>query len=104
MSVPVDAVPSGIADALGIPNSAKVPGNLRARATTGLVGVMTDVPVFGFPTATGTWTVGATRCRAGGIPVITQASVGVGIASTAPFPPTTGPIRVQIPFPRVRAQ
>lgn len=103
MANPVDSVPSGIADALGIPNTSKVPTNTRARTTTGFVGVITDVPIWAFPTATGQWTVGATRCRANGLPVVTQTSVGIGIASTAPLPPSTGPIRVQIPSPRVRA-
>lgn len=103
MANPVDSVPSGIADALGIPNTTKVPGNFRARTTTGFVGVLTDVPVFSFPTATGQWLLGSARCRANGMPVITQTSVGIGIATTNPFPPSTGPIRVQIPFTRVRA-
>lgn len=103
MANPLDSVPLGIADALGVPNSAKVPANTRVRTSAGFVGVMGDVPVWGFPTATGQWTLAATRCRANGLPVVTQSSVGVGIASTAPLPPTTGPIRVQIPFPRVRA-
>ena len=103
MANPVDSVPAGISDALGIPATAKVPTNTRARTMTGFVGVLTDIPVFGFPTATGQWVVGATRCRANGLPVITQVSAGIGIASTTPLPPSTGPIRVQIPDGRVRA-
>ena len=103
MANPVDSVPAGISDALGIPASAKVPTNTRARTTSGFIGVVTDVPVFGFPTATGQWVLGATRCRANGLPVVTQASTGIGISSTAPLPPSTGPIRVQLSDGRVRA-
>ncbi|WP_118136108.1 hypothetical protein [Oceanicella sp. SM1341] len=103
MANPVDSLPGGVSDALGIPASSKIPGNSRVRSDTGFLGVLTDVPVFGAPTATGQWIVGAARCRAGGIPLVTQASAGIGIAATAPLPPSTGPIRVQIPSARVRA-
>jgi len=103
MAQPVDNIPAGISDGPGVPALSKVTANTRVRATTGPIGIITDVPTFPPPTATGLWTVGTMRCRINGLPVITTTAVGIGIAVTAPTPPSTGPLRVAISDSRVRA-
>ena len=103
MAQPVDSIPAGISDGPGAPAPTRITANSRVRATTGPIGIITDVPTFPPPTATGVWTVGTVRCRINGQPVVTATAVGIGIAATAPVPPSTGPLRLTLSDSRVRA-
>lgn len=103
MAQPVDSIPAGISDGPGAPALSKITANCRVRATTGPIGIITDVLTFPPPTATGVWVVGTVRCRINGLPVVTTTAVGIGIATTAPTPPSTGPLRLALSDSRVRA-
>ena len=103
MGNPVDAKQGGVADATGVAASAKTTTNTRVRTASGFIGLITDVPSFSGATVTGLWTLGTLRCKVAGTPMVTTAAVGVGIASAAPTPPTTGPLQVQQPDSSVKA-
>lgn len=100
MSQPVNALPAGVANAAAAPATAKVPGTARARAAIGPLTVQADVMQFPGPQVTGTWIVAATRVKAGGIPVVNQASTGT---SVGPAPVTPGPMTVTMGEPRIKA-
>ncbi len=102
MGNPVDAVPGGVADSTGVAASSNVSANVRVSTATGAVGILTDVPAFTGATVSGVWTLGALRCKVNGIPVVTTAAVGVGIASSVP-PGTTGPLQLLQSDSRVKA-
>ena len=103
MGQPVDSVPAGISDAPGTPATTKITANTQVRGMTGPIGIIADVPQFVGATVTGLWTVGAVRCRINGLPVINTTSVGIGIATSAPTPPSTGPLRISLSDSRVKA-
>lgn len=95
----VQTYPFGIVDSLSVPALAVVPAQVRVSATGLLVGVVGDVVQFpGTPTLTGSWVMGSLRVSAGGLPVINQSVQGISVTVVgAPG----GPIRVQVPDPRV---
>lgn len=95
MGNPVDAKPNGVADGPGTTASSKVSANTRVKTASGAIGLITDVLTFSGATVTGIWTLGTLRCKVNGIPMVTTSAIGVGIASAAPTPPTTGPLQVQ---------
>lgn len=95
MGNPVDAKENGISDGPGTSATSKTSANTRVKTASGAIGVLTDVPSFSGTTVTGLWTLGTMRTKINGIPMITTTAVGVGIASAAPTPPTTGPLQVQ---------
>jgi len=102
MGNPVDAKEGGISDGTGVSASSKTSANTRVKTASGAIGILTDIPSFGGPTATGVFTVGTMRCKINGLPMITTAAVGIGISS-APPPPTTGPLQVQKSDSNVKA-
>lgn len=99
MSTSVSVLPAGVANATAVPAAAKVPGTARAQAATGPLTVMTDVMQFSAPHNAGTWLVSATRVKAGGIPVINQASTGTSVGSVV----TPGPMTVTMGDARIKA-
>ena len=103
MGNPVDAKQNGIADGTGVAASSKTSTNTRVKTASGYIGLITDVPSFSGATVTGLWTLGTLRCKIAGTPMVTTSAVGVGIASAAPTPPTTGPLQVQQPDSTVKA-
>jgi len=99
----VSTLAPGIQDPIGSRAVVKISPNLRARASTGFVGTVADVPMFPFPVASpfiqGQWLVPDGRCYAGGIPTVSQSSVGQAyLVGILPLPPM---ITVQ-PDPRVK--
>jgi hypothetical protein len=103
MGNPVDGIPNGVSDGTGAAAVSKVSANTRVSVASGPVGIITDVPSFAGATVTGVWTLGALRCKVNGIPMVTTAAVGIGIASAAPTPPTTGPLKLSQSDSKVKA-
>ncbi len=102
MTNPVEALAAGVMDPLGVRAVAKISANQRVSATTGPLGIMTDILQFPGPNVMGNWIVSATRVRVQGVPVINVASVGVAInPGPPPFP--SGPLTVVQPDQRVKA-
>ena len=99
MSMPVSVLPIGVANATAVPAAAKVPGTARAQAVTGPLTVMTDVMHFPAPHNAGNWLVPATRVKAGGIPVINQASTGTSYGPVV----VLGPMTVTMGDARIKA-
>jgi len=100
MSMPVSVLPAGVANATAVPATSKVPGSSRAQAMTGPLTVQTDVMQFSAPHFAGNWMVPATRVKAGGIPVINQASTGTSYGSP---PLAPGPMTVTMGDSRIKA-
>ena len=82
MSNPVSVLPAGVTNATAVPAAAKVPGIARASTAAGPLTVQTDIMQFSAPHTTGTWILGSTRVKAGGIPIIHQASTGTSAGPT----------------------
>lgn len=101
MGNPVDGKPNGVSDSAGAPASSKVTANTRVNGAAGPLGILTDVPSFGGATVTGVWTLGSLRAKVNGIPMVTSAAVGIGVASSVP-PGTTGPLRLQQSDDRIK--
>ncbi len=99
MSNPVSVLPAGVSNTTGTPASSKVPGAARAKTASGPVTVMTDVMQFPSSHNVGNWILGSFRVKAGGIPVIHQASAGTSISQALP----PGPMTVTIGDARVKA-
>jgi hypothetical protein len=99
MSNPVSVLPAGVANATRVPAAAKVPGTARAQTATGPVTVQTDVMQFPAPHNVGNWILGSFRVKAGGVPVIHQASVGTSVSPSLP----PGPMTVTMGDARVKA-
>lgn len=91
MSNPVNSKPNGVQDSSGSSAVSNITANQRVKTTYGAIGIITDVPQFGGPTLTGMWTIGATRVKVNGLPIINTASVGVGLNAA---PSSTGPLTV----------
>jgi hypothetical protein len=102
MGNPVEALVAGIQDPAGVRATAKITANTRVSATTGTIGIATDVLQFPGPNIAGNWLFPATRVRIQGIPVINAASAGVAIAPGPP-PAPSGPLTVAQPDQRVKA-
>lgn len=102
MGNPVDSQPGGVQDSASTPAISKITANQRVKTPTGPIGILTDVPQFTGASVTGLWTLGAMRVKIMGIPVIHTASVGVGIPPVMP-PPTSGPLKLGLSDPRVKA-
>ena len=101
MSQPVSVLAAGVQSTDGLRATAKISINTRVIASAGPVGVISDVLQFLGPlTVTGNWIVGATRVQVMGIPVVNQASTGIGY-SVVPAP--TGPLTVVQGDTRVKA-
>ncbi|MEE8523603.1 MAG: hypothetical protein V3T72_06695 [Thermoanaerobaculia bacterium] len=99
----VSTLAPGIQDPIGSRAVVKISPNLRARASTGFLGTVADVPMFPFPAASfflqGQWLIPDTRCFAGGIPTVSQTSIGQAyLLGSIPLPPM---LTVQ-PDPRVK--
>lgn len=101
MSNPISVLPAGVANATAVPAASKVPGAARAQTATGPVTVQTDVMQFPAPHNVGNWILGSFRVKAGGVPVIHQASAGTSVSQTLPLPP--GPMTVTLGDARVKA-
>ena len=99
MSMPVSVLPVGVANAIAAPAVAKVPGAARAQAVTGPLTVQTDVMQFPPPYSAGNWLVAAMRVKAGGIPVINQASTGTSYGPAV----VPGPMTVMMGDARIKA-
>jgi hypothetical protein len=92
----------GLTDATGVPAVAALSPNLRVRTATGFIATVADVVQFPGPTVIGTWLLPATRCLAGGVPLITQASAGMGYTLVAGVPTPSGPLQITAPDPRAQ--
>ena len=99
MSMPVSVLPAGVANATAVPAAVKVPGTARAQAVTGPLTVQTDVMQFPAPHNAGNWLVAAMRVKAGGIPVINQASTGTSYGPAV----VPGPMTVTMGDTRIKA-
>lgn len=99
MSMPVSVLAVGVANAIAVPGVSKVPGTTRAQAATGPLTVQTDVMQFPMPINAGNWLVASTRVKAGGIPVINQASTGSSYGPVVP----PGPMTVTLGDTRIKA-
>ncbi len=91
MSQPVSALAAGVQSGDGSRATAKVTINTRVTAPGGPIGLLSDVMQFPGPTIIGNWMMGATRVMVMGVPVINQASTGIGYTSV---PASTGPLTV----------
>lgn len=99
MSNPISVLPAGVVNTTGVPAASKVPGTARAKSAAGPFTVQTDVMQFPAPHNLGNWVLGSMRVKAGGVPVIHQASVGTSVSQALP----PGPMSVTLGEARVKA-
>lgn len=82
----------------GSPGTAFISLNTRARASTGTLGLVTDLMQFSGPLVAGSWTLGNQRVKVAGVPTVGMASVGIATGAAG----ATGPVTVLQGDPRVR--
>ena len=99
MSNPVSVLAAGVANATAVPAASKVPGTVRAKTAAGPLTVQADVMQFSAPHNVGNWILGSFRVKAGGIPIIHQASAGTSVGQVVP----PGPMTVTLGEARVKA-
>jgi len=82
----------------GSPGSAFVSLNTRVKASTGTLGLASDLMQFSGPLVAGTWILGNVRVKVAGVPTVGGASVGIATGAAG----ATGPVTVLLGDPRVR--
>ena len=97
MAQPVVTMPMH-AMAAGSPGTTFVSTNTRVKATTGPLGLVTDVLQFSGPLVVGAWVMGNTRVKVSGVPTVGMGSTGTatGVAgATGPVTVVQGDMRVK---------
>lgn len=84
--------------AAGSPGTAFVTTNMRVKAVTGPLGLMTDVMQFSGPLVVGAWVMGNTRVKVGGVPTVGLGSTGTATGAAG----ATGPVTVLMGDMRVK--
>lgn len=98
MATPVVTQPMMVS-AAGSPGTAFVTVNVRVKAATGALGIVSDVMQFPGPLVVGAWIVGNTRVKVGGVPTVGVGSTGTATGAAG----ATGPVTVLQGDTRVRA-
>jgi hypothetical protein len=98
MAQPVVTLPLHIS-AAGSPGTAMVGSNLRVKAATGPLGLVTDVLQFSGPLVAGVWVLGNSRVKVSGVPTVGLGATGTATGAAG----ATGPVTVLAGDPRVKA-
>ena len=98
MAQPVVTLPMHIS-AAGSPGTAFVTSNMRVKAATGALGLVSDVLQFSGPLVAGAWVMGNLRVKVSGVPTVGMGSAGTATGAAG----ATGPVTVVQGDTRVKA-
>jgi hypothetical protein len=98
MANPVVTMPPMVS-AAGSPGTAFVTTNSRVKATTGPLGLVSDVMQFSGPLVVGAWVMGNVRVKVSGVPTVGIGSTGTATGAAG----ATGPVTVVQGDMRVKA-
>jgi hypothetical protein len=98
MAQPVVTLPMHTS-AAGSPGTAFVTTNMRVKAATGALGLVSDVLQFSGPLVAGAWVMGNMRVKVSGVPTVGMGSTGTATGAAG----ATGPVTVVQGDMRVKA-